>query len=128
MTSPFSVFDHAKFVSLTTRRRSGESVPTPVWAVVEEGDVWVVSRGPGKVKRIANDPAVTLALCSMQGRVTGQPVAGRAAIVGTEIPREIRRRLLRKYGPFGALALGAARLAPKARKPVVLRISPASPA
>jgi PPOX class probable F420-dependent enzyme len=125
MTSPFSVFDKAKFVSLTTRRRSGEPVPTPVWVVVEDGDAWVVSRGPGKVKRIAHDPAVTLAPCSMQGRVTGDPVAGRAEIVGTQLPPTIRRRLVRKYGPFGALALGAARLAPKARKPVVLRISPA---
>lgn len=125
MTSPFSIFERTKFVSLSTRRRSGELVPTPVWVVVDDGDAWVVSRGRGKVKRIANDPAVTLAPCSMQGRITGEPVAGRAEIVGTELPPAIRRLLVRKYGPFGALGLVAARLAPTSRKPVVLRISPA---
>jgi len=114
----------ARFVSLTTYRRNGEPIATPVWIVADHaGAAYVVSRGPGKVKRIAHNPAVTLAPCTMQGKVKGSAVSGRAEAMGTDVPADVRRLLVRKYGPFGGLALVLARLAPARRKPVLLRIT-----
>jgi PPOX class probable F420-dependent enzyme len=123
--SPFAPLRRARFASLTTWRRSGDPVATPVWVVVDDACAYVVSRGPGKVKRIAANPHVTLAPCTMRGVVSGSgPAAqGTATIAGTSIPKPVRRLLLRKYGPFAALALVAARLSP--RKPVLLRIAAA---
>ena len=59
-----------RFVSLTTFRRSGERVSTPVW-VGRDGDALVVTtpQASGKVKRIRNNPRVELCSCSRMGRV-----------------------------------------------------------
>ena len=69
----------AKFVSLTTFRRSGERVSTPVW-VARDGDALVVTtpEGSGKVKRLRHNPRVEMVPCSRRGRVDEdvEPVAG----------------------------------------------------
>jgi general stress protein 26 len=48
-----------KYISLTTFRKNGVGVPTPVW-FGENGDkLYVMTRSDmGKVKRIRNNPAV----------------------------------------------------------------------
>src|SRR5262245_23301176 len=51
-----------KYVQLTTFRRDGRAVPTPIW-VMPDGDgvaFWTV-RDSGKVKRIRNSGRVTIA-------------------------------------------------------------------
>ena len=63
------------FIQLTTFRRTGEGVPTPVW-VVPDGDALAVftPAGTGKLKRIAHTPRVTVAECSRRGRVADDVV------------------------------------------------------
>ncbi len=58
------------FVQLTTFRRSGEPVSTPVW-VVRDGDTLVVTTpsSSGKVKRLSNNGDVELRPCSRRGTV-----------------------------------------------------------
>ena len=78
-------FDHLadeRHVLLTTFRRDGTPVPTPVWLVVVDG-VLYTSTGvdTGKVKRIRNNPAVTVAACDIRGRVHGPSYAARARLV-----------------------------------------------
>jgi hypothetical protein len=48
-----------QFVSVTTFRRDGTPVPTPVW-IAQDGDALVVTTpaGTGKVKRLRHDPRV----------------------------------------------------------------------
>ena len=60
----------ASFVSLTTFRKTGVGVSTPVW-IARDGDELVVTtpRRSGKVKRLRNDPRVTLVPCDRRGRV-----------------------------------------------------------
>ena len=57
------------FIQLTTFRRTGEGVPTPVW-VVPDGDALAVftPAGTGKLKRIGHTPRVTVAECSRRGQ------------------------------------------------------------
>ena len=64
-----------RYLSLTTFRRDGTPVATPVW-VARQGDELVVytARSSGKVKRLRNNNRVLLAPCNMRGRVNGDVV------------------------------------------------------
>ena len=93
---------HERFVSLTTFRRSGEPVPTPVW-VLPDGPALVVSTpaDAGKLKRLRADPRVTLQPCDRRGHVEpGAPlVTGTAEIIAdSAISEAVGRRLAAKYG------------------------------
>jgi PPOX class probable F420-dependent enzyme len=60
---------------LITFRRDGRAVPTPVWAAVGEGLLYVrTERSAGKVKRLANDPRLLAAPCTVRGRPLGAPL------------------------------------------------------
>jgi PPOX class probable F420-dependent enzyme len=91
-----------RFVLLTTFRRSGEPVPTPVWVLPDAGAAIVSTpEGAGKLKRLRRDPRVTLQPCDRRGKVApGAPlVEGRAEIIGDpDASAAVNRRLERKYG------------------------------
>jgi len=60
------------FVSLTTFRRSGEGVSTPVWVIADPdgpGLVVMTPAGSGKVKRLRRESRVTLRPCGRFGAV-----------------------------------------------------------
>ena len=59
------------YVLLTTFRKNGEGVPTAVWIVaLPDGRCGFTTEvGSGKVKRIRNNPKVTLQPCDMRGQV-----------------------------------------------------------
>ena len=61
-----------KYVLLTTLRKNGYSVATPVWIVaLPDGTAGFTTEvDAGKVKRIRNNPAVTLQPCNLRGKVT----------------------------------------------------------
>lgn len=111
MTTLDSLAD-ATYVLLTTYRRDGRAVPTPVWAV-RDGDaliVWTVA-GSGKVKRIRRSGAVTVAPCTFRGRPLGEAVAGRATLTGPVLhDRRIRSLMGRKYGLVGRLSMWGSRI------------------
>lgn len=96
------VFAHSRYISLTTYRRNGTGVPTPVWAVEDEGELLVWTRDDSwKVKRLRNDERVTLSPCDVRGRVEEDaPTAegtGRLMTGEGELDR-VRRAMARKYG------------------------------
>ncbi|MEV0425088.1 PPOX class F420-dependent oxidoreductase [Micromonospora sp. NPDC049836] len=100
-----------KYVLLTTFRKDGRAVPTPVWAV-RDGNalaVWTVSDS-GKVKRIRRDGRVTVAPCDVRGRPHGEPVPGHAAVSDVAGTRRIRGLLKQKYRMIGRLSLLGSRL------------------
>lgn len=70
LSPALSSLGDASFVSLTTFRKNGVGVSTPVW-IARDGDELIVTtpRRSGKVKRLRNDPRVTLAPCDRRGRV-----------------------------------------------------------
>ena len=101
MTAISSLADE-KFVLLTSYRRSGEGVPTPVW-VAGAGDELVVWTGAdsGKVKRLRRDPRVELTPCDRRGRTRpgAQTVSGTARIVAEDPEREqLGAAIAAKYG------------------------------
>ncbi|MFI6821288.1 PPOX class F420-dependent oxidoreductase [Micromonospora sp. NPDC050187] len=100
-----------KYVLLTTFRRDGRAVPTPVWAV-RDGDalaLWTVADS-GKVKRIRRDPTVTVAPCDVRGRPHGPAIKGHATLCAPTETRRIRSLLKQKYRLMGRLTLLGSRL------------------
>lgn len=81
-TSSFTALAGKQFMSLTTFRKSGDPVPTPVWFFDQGGTLYVQTiEGTGKLKRIHNDSKVTVAPCTANGKLTGPSANGNARIV-----------------------------------------------
>jgi hypothetical protein len=90
----------SRYVSLTTYRKDGTGVATPVWHVVNGGELFVVSDAEAwKVKRIRNNSHVVVAVCDVRGRIApGAPSAEGTARLLDEVETEVGRTLLaRKY-------------------------------
>lgn len=79
-----AITDH-KHMLLTTFRRNGAGVPTPVWmAPVSDGRIGMwTGAGTGKYLRLRHDPHVTVQACTARGRIrSGAPLLeGTAQIV-----------------------------------------------
>jgi PPOX class probable F420-dependent enzyme len=118
VTALLSLAD-ARFVSLTTFRRSGERVSTPVW-VGRDGDALVVltPAGSGKVKRLRRDPRVELTPCGRFGRVddAAVPVAATAQVREAPADVERARATIRRHYPIESrIVLGIERLIERLR-------------
>jgi len=87
-----------KYLSMTSDRRDGTGVATPVWFVTEDEQLLVMTAvGSGKVKRIRRNPFVTVVACSARGRLRGRPIEARAELLpSTEVER-VKRLMGRKY-------------------------------
>jgi uncharacterized protein len=87
-----------RYLSLTTFRRDGRGVATPVW-FVQDGGLILVQTGEqsGKVKRIRRNPAVTIARCTASGRVRGRPVPARACLLPATREARAEQLFRRKY-------------------------------
>ena len=94
--------DAAKYISLTTFKRDGTPVATPVW-VTGSGGVYAFTTGTTawKARRLANNPAIEVQVCDMRGRVapgaarytgTGEVTSDSGALT------ELRSALGAKYG------------------------------
>ena len=87
-----------KYISLTTFRKSGAGVATPVWFGEDDGKLYVMTRSDmGKTKRIRNNPQVRVAPCTIRGTVTGAEIAARARILPAEEHARARQTINRKY-------------------------------
>lgn len=96
---PFDALENYNYLSLTTYRRSGEAVPTPVW-FARSGDALYVFTDieSGKVKRIRNDPRVLLASCDMRGRVRSESIEAAARVLDEHKFGVADETLVQKYG------------------------------
>lgn len=87
-----------KYISLTTFRKTGVGVPTPVWFGEEDGKLYVMTRGDmGKSKRIRSNANVKVAPCTIRGKVTGPEFAATARILPPEEHQRARLTINRKY-------------------------------
>jgi uncharacterized protein len=98
MAVPTTTSFDGRYLGLTTFKRDGTGVTTPVWFVREEGRLLVETDPVSyKVKRITREPTVSVALCSARGRLREIPVPARAEILpDDEVPR-VEKLLARKY-------------------------------
>ena len=115
---------NARYVSLTTYRRDGTAVATPVWVASEEGYLLVLTDADsGKVKRLGNDPRIEIAPCDARGSLLGDPASGRASVIHDgELVQRGRDLIRRRYG-WQARVFGALGRLRGSRAQVVLAIS-----
>jgi len=100
--------DDGPYRLMTTFRRTGEGVGTAVWFAVDADTMYVKTGSQsGKVKRIAANPRVTVAPCTLRGKPRG-PATDAVARVVTDPAEEARaeRALSGKYGITRPLVLG----------------------
>jgi PPOX class probable F420-dependent enzyme len=110
VTQPLSA---QRYVSLTTFRKDGTPVATPVWLVAWEDGIAVwTGAGSGKVKRLRRNRSVTVAPCTFRGRLLGDPVAARARLLPAEDNSRVLRLITRKYRLQGWLTTWRARRRP----------------
>jgi uncharacterized protein len=87
-------------IALTTFRKTGQAVTTPVWFAQSLGTIYVETHeDAGKLKRLRRSGRVMLAQCTYSGKVTGAMSKGNARIL-TE-PQECTAAstaLAKKYG------------------------------
>jgi uncharacterized protein len=125
-----TTLDNSRYIALTTYRRDGRAVTTPVWAVPLEGKLYVVTtKTTGKTKRVRATGRVRFAACNMNGRrILGEWQEGTGRIVQDEARRqEALAALQQKYGWQLSLAMLVYRLRGLHRDRVVLELTP-SPA
>ena len=123
-----------RYVSLTTFRRDGTPVSSPVWIARDGDELVVVTVDPaGKLKRLAHTSRVELRPCTVRGEVAG----GAPTYHGTaRIDRtpggvaSVKRAMARKYATarlgdaLARLAAPVIRRQPRAGIRIVLAGSP----
>ncbi len=111
----------SRYVSLTTFRRDGSPVATPVWHVMDGDELLIVSdAAAGKVKRIRNSGRVVIAVCDVRGRIAaGAATADGTARLLDEAATAAGRALLARKYLMSRLGNGLVRVLRLRRPPVI---------
>lgn len=87
-----------KYLSITSYKRDGTAVATPVWFVQQDGRLLVeTDASSGKVKRIRRNPAVRVAACTASGRLRGEQFSAVAQVLPDSEVSGVERLIMRKY-------------------------------
>lgn len=100
-----------KFLLITSYRKNGTGVATPVW-VVRDGEAlgaWTPADS-WKVKRIRNRADVLVGPCDARGNPTGDQIPATAEVLDAAGTAHYRQLIARKYGILGRLTLFGSRL------------------
>ena len=98
-TTPFEILAGHPFMSLTTFRKHGQPVATPVWFAQADEKLYVMTEaGTGKVKRIRHNAQVEVAPCSMSGDLLGESVEAMARILPPDQNQTAKQAFNLKYG------------------------------
>jgi len=103
LDSPNNALADHKYVLLTTLKRDGTAVPTPVGPVHYLDGVAVITRAQGKVKRIRNNPSVTVAPCTFRGRLLSEPTKAHAEILADDHIDAVLDLVAAKYRLSGGM-------------------------
>ena len=120
-----------KYLTITSFKRDGTPVATPVWFAEQDGRLLAVTdASSGKVKRIRRNPHVRAALCTASGRLRGREVSATAEVLTGPPVGKAEELLKRKYrldmlviGPV-RWAQQALRIGPPRTGTVLLRVTP----
>ncbi|MER5207976.1 PPOX class F420-dependent oxidoreductase [Streptomyces sp. NPDC002825] len=115
----------SRYLLVTSYRRNGAPVATPVW-VVRDGDalgVWTAADS-WKVKRIRARADVLVGACDLRGNATGDQVPATAEICDAATTARYRQLIARKYGIIGRLSLLGSRLRRGKAGTLGIRVTP----
>jgi len=99
MSTAFDTLQGHQFINLTTYRKSGQPVVTTVW-FAQDGDrlVGTTQRQAGKIKRIHDNPQVSVAPSTVNGQALGEEIKGVARVLPPEEESTAKVALRNKYG------------------------------
>jgi PPOX class probable F420-dependent enzyme len=81
-TDQFAALADNTYIRLTTYKRDGTPVGTPIHIAARDGHVYVRTFDPsGKIKRMRNNPDVEVAPSTVRGKVRGASRPARARIL-----------------------------------------------
>jgi PPOX class probable F420-dependent enzyme len=96
---PFASIRTHRYINLTTVRKNGATVTTPVWIALEANRGYIVTdKKSGKVKRIRRNHNVEIAPSTHAGKPLGPSIKAKAHILSPEEWVRPHRLLLQKYG------------------------------
>ena len=95
----FADFDGHRYTALTTYRKSGTPVMTPVW-FVKQGEKLIIwtAKDSGKAKRLKNNPCVQLGPSDHAGKLIGSVEEGMARFIPEREHSELKKAFQAKYG------------------------------
>jgi PPOX class probable F420-dependent enzyme len=96
----FSTLTKEQFIALTTFRKTGAGVMTPVWFANDGENRLVIftGRSSGEVKRLRNNPRVQLAPSDAQGKLRGATIQVQARFIEGGTATRALELLKHKYG------------------------------
>ncbi len=101
----FKEIESEKYISLETYRKNNQPVRTPVWFVIKNDLIYVVTRSKtGKVKRLRNNQQVKIVTCNFKGKIKGQWISGTAKILTEDETKEVVKWRDNKYGFMAKIA------------------------
>ncbi|HJP77119.1 MAG TPA: PPOX class F420-dependent oxidoreductase [Pseudonocardiaceae bacterium] len=126
MTEQLDQLVAGKYLLLTTFRKDGRAVATPVWFAKDGAElkVWTVTDS-GKVKRIRRDGAVTITACDVRGKPHGDAIDAQARLLDEAETLRVRSLISRRYGLFGWVVMLGSRLRRGSGHNVGIAITPA---
>lgn len=111
--------DH-KYINLETYKKNGQAVRTPVWFVVFDEQIFVMTtKNTGKVKRIRNNQDVKIMPCGRRGEPKGEWVTAKARFANESETQKAIQLRHKKYG-FRAKLVG---MFVKKDEPIVIAIT-----
>ncbi len=97
----FDLLNKQHYMNLTTYRKTGAPMVTPVWFALDSDKnrvVVVTAPVAGKLKRIRNNPQVEVGPADMRGRALGATISGQAHTLHDDESKIAEALLNRKYG------------------------------
>ena len=95
----FNRLTNVSYISLTTFRRTGKAVSTPVWVVPFDGGIGVITaENTGKIKRLRHTSRVLIAESNQRGGLLSEPISGSATICDSEQVDLLSKEISKKYG------------------------------
>ncbi len=77
MPANIQQFENESYLNLETYRKNNHPIVTPVWFILKDNDIFVVTKEKtGKVKRIKNNNVVRVIPCNYRGISKGTWVTG----------------------------------------------------
>lgn len=114
----------AEYVLLTTFKKDGTGVGTPLWAA-RDGDglvVWTPT-DTWKVKRLRRNSRVTVAPCDFRGNVKGETVEGKGEILDAAATENARKLIAKKYGIKGYIGIIGSKIRRGSSGTIGIRVS-----
>jgi PPOX class probable F420-dependent enzyme len=97
--SDLSALEGHKYCLVTTYKRDGEAVPTPLWFGLADGKAYFRTYADAvKIKRIRNNPEVLIGPCDPRGKPKGPMAKASARVVSEQEKPRAEEIVQSNYG------------------------------